>query len=70
MLPLRLEMRGVPPSWSPYFGVEDVGSAEAKVSELGGRTLFGPQQVPSGAFITVMDPQGAVCNFSAGEYDD
>jgi uncharacterized protein len=70
MLPLRPEMQGMPPSWSPYFGVEDIGAAEATVSDLGGRTLFGPQQVPSGAFITVMDPQGAVCNFSAGEFDD
>lgn len=69
MLPLRPEMGGVPPNWMPYFGVEDLEQATARVRELGGAVHFGPMQVPQGAFTVVGDPQGAVFALWGGTYD-
>jgi uncharacterized protein len=70
MVPLRSHMGDMQPSWSPYFGTEDLVSAEPMVTARGGRKLLGPTPVPGGHFIAVSDPQGAVFNLWQGTYDD
>jgi predicted enzyme related to lactoylglutathione lyase len=61
MLPPSANEDSPPPHWSVDFWIADVEEAAAKVSELGGRVLAEPYDVPNtglrqGAF---MDPQGA-----------
>ncbi len=47
-------------TWLPYFGVNGVDPAIARVTAAGGRLAHGPMEVPGGAFIAVaQDPQGA-----------
>jgi hypothetical protein len=59
----------VPAHWLPYFACSDVEQARAKVEELGGRTFFGPMQVPQGSFAVVGDPQGGAFALFSGEFD-
>ncbi len=48
------------PAWLPYFGVNGVAPAIARITGAGGRLANGPIEVPGGAFIAVaQDPQGA-----------
>lgn len=48
------------PCWLPYFGVEGVDAAIARIGAAGGQKVHGPMEVPGGAFIVVArDPQGA-----------
>jgi predicted enzyme related to lactoylglutathione lyase len=50
----------VPPHWIPYLGVENVDAFAAKVTELGGKILNSPTDIPNvGRFAVVSDPQGA-----------
>jgi hypothetical protein len=50
----------VPSYWGVYFAVADADATVAKAEELGGRVLFGPEDIPEvGRFATLMDPQGA-----------
>jgi predicted enzyme related to lactoylglutathione lyase len=69
MLPWRSEMGDVPSSWTPYFGIEDLDAALARIPELGGRVLNGPAQMPAGSIAIVADPQGAVFALWSGDYD-
>ena len=49
------------PFWLYYFNVAAVDAAVAKVTQLGGQVLMGPQQVPGGSWIVqCTDPQGAL----------
>jgi predicted enzyme related to lactoylglutathione lyase len=48
-----------PPAWLSYITVLDAGTAAARVTELGGRVLNGPMEVPGGMIVQCMDPQGA-----------
>ncbi len=70
MVPLRADEGPIPPNWMPYFGADGLEDSMARVTELGGRILFGPQPVPQGAFTVVADPQGAVFALFEGETDD
>lgn len=55
------EFDNVPPHWGTYLEVEDVDTATAKVSGLGGTVLREPADIPDiGRFSVVSDPQGAV----------
>ena len=45
--------------WRAYFNVEDADAAAAKVTELGGKVLAGPEDSPYGRIVTVTDPEGA-----------
>lgn len=46
--------------WLPYFGVNGVDAAVARISTEGGQLLHGPIEVPGGAWIAFFrDPQGA-----------
>lgn len=67
MMPLPTE--GIPSFWQPYFAVDSLEAAQAKVRELGGRVLMKPMPVPSGAFVAVLDPHGATFSLLAGELD-
>ncbi len=47
------------PYWLYYFAVDDIDAAVARVQANGGTLLFGPQEVPGGAWIiNAQDPQG------------
>jgi predicted enzyme related to lactoylglutathione lyase len=51
----------VPPHWLPYIHVDDVDAAASKVSELGGKVINPPMDIPNvGRFAVVMDPTGAI----------
>jgi uncharacterized protein len=65
-----IEEQSIPPNWMPYFGTDDLDGAIALVERLGGRKVFGPQTVPSGAFAVIADPQGAISGILSAEYDD
>jgi len=57
---MRLPAPGVPPAWLPYFGVEGIDAACARLTAAGGAVQNGPHQVPGGAWAAqVTDPQGA-----------
>lgn len=59
---------GVPSNWAVYFMVEDVDATAARVAELGGTVLVGPQAAGEmGRFIVVRDPQGAI--FTAMQFN-
>ena len=49
-----------PPAWLNYITVPDARTAAARVTELGGRVLNGPMEVPGGMIVQCMDPQGAM----------
>jgi len=51
---------GMPTAWIYYANVADADVAAAKVRELGGQVMHGPQDVPGGGrTATCVDPQGA-----------
>ncbi|UGY11109.1 VOC family protein [Phyllobacterium pellucidum] len=53
--------KSVPPMWNFYFCVDNIDAAQERVTSKGGKVLFGPQEVPGGAFILqCLDPQGAM----------
>lgn len=52
---------GMPPCWSAYFTVANLDEALQKITQTGGKILFGPQDIEEvGPFAVVSDPQGAV----------
>ena len=60
MMQMPPDMQGVPPSWTPYFAVEDCDATVAKAKSLGGQTYVPPTDIPSvGRFAVLADPQGA-----------
>ncbi len=65
----ELSPPGMPPNWLVYFGVEDIDAALAKAGELGGETMFGPQDIGIARIATVKDPQGAVFAVYDGQYE-
>jgi uncharacterized protein len=65
-------MRGVPDrpaAWTPYFAAESCTEVAARANEMGGRTLFGPIDIPAGRMAVLADPQGAVFGLAEGEMD-
>jgi hypothetical protein len=61
--------RGLPPSWLPYFTVEDAHEAARKAEQVGGRTLLPTASLPLGRFAVIADPQGAAFAVFEGETD-
>ncbi|WP_433871081.1 VOC family protein [Saccharopolyspora sp. CA-218241] len=52
---------GVPPFWTTYFAVTDVGSATEDVRAAGGEVLMAPRDAPGqGRVAVLVDPTGAV----------
>ncbi len=72
MLRLSDEMAsaGVPPNWMPYFASANVDETRQRAEAAGGATMNGPNEVPSGRFVVLQDPQGAVFACVDGEFDD
>lgn len=65
-----MAMRGVPPGWMGYVGVDDVDAYARKVEAAGGAIHKGPQDIPEvGRFAVVADPQGAVFILFKGSLD-
>lgn len=59
-LPAEARAGGVPPHWLGYAAVPDVDATAARVGELGGHVIMGPQDIPNmGRFVIFADPQGA-----------
>ena len=55
-----LGLEGVPSHWMAYLTVEDVDAACAKCTELGGKILMAPMDVPDiGRFAIIVDPSDA-----------
>ncbi|MBO0906202.1 VOC family protein [Jiella sonneratiae] len=53
-------MPGGRTGWQVFFGVDDIDAAKQRLDAAGGNTLFGPSEIPGGAFtIVCADPQGA-----------
>jgi len=51
----------LPAHWMAYIAVDDVDALAKKTTELGGKVLHGPQDVPEvGRFCIIQDPTGAV----------
>lgn len=56
---MRAPDPAIPSHWQFYFMAPDIGASTARVTELGGKVLHGPQEVPGGAWIIQgEDPQG------------
>jgi uncharacterized protein len=66
---MREADRGTPPSWLVYFGIEDVETGLARVTELGGSALTPVVDIQIAKFAVVQDPQGAVFALYAGELE-
>ena len=49
----------IPPHWLIYFTVANTDDAIAKVKELGGEVLDGPNPTPMGPMALIRDPVGA-----------
>ncbi|MCP4683845.1 MAG: VOC family protein [bacterium] len=50
----------VPSHWMSYITVDDVDGLIPKVTELGGKVVFGPMDIPKvGRFCVISDPTGA-----------
>jgi len=55
------EAKGQPPHWMAHVYVDDVDATAARVTELGGEILMGPEDIPDvGRYAVFRDPQGAV----------
>ena len=51
----------IPSYWMPYFQVANADQSAAKIKELGGSIMVGPQDIPgTGRFAIGSDPQRAV----------
>jgi len=59
---------GIPPHWLAYVNVDNVDSAAAKVTQLGGKVMHGPEQIPDvGRFAIIADPLGAMLAIFKGD---
>jgi predicted enzyme related to lactoylglutathione lyase len=61
--------RGIPPSWLPYFTVENADDAMREAERLGGRWLVPTTEVETGRFAVIADRQGAAFAVFEGETD-
>jgi len=61
MMGMTPEMGPMPPSWTPYFFVENADATAETAKANGARVLHGPEDVPGMVrFATIMDASGAV----------
>jgi uncharacterized protein len=60
MMNMPPNMKGVPSNWLAYFAVADVDASTKKATDLGGKVLMQPMDIPNiGRFSIIQDPQGA-----------
>jgi uncharacterized protein len=57
--PIPDDQPDTPPHWSVTFGVDDAAATAAKATELGGRVMVPPLDVPWSRLTVIGDPQGA-----------
>jgi predicted enzyme related to lactoylglutathione lyase len=58
---MPLPQQGMPPQWGCYVTVDDVDATARTATQLGGKILMGPQDIPNvGRFCLIQDLQGAV----------
>ena len=61
MMPMLPHMKGVPPHWLAYFAVTSCDASTKKATELGGKVVVSPTDIPNvGRFSVIHDPQNAV----------
>lgn len=60
----------MPTFWMPYFAVDGLDAAVARLGELGGPTHAGPMELPMARIAVVGDPQGAVFALYDGQLED
>jgi hypothetical protein len=66
-IPVESGQPSMPPHWMGHVGVPDVDATAARVGELGGHVLMGPEDVPDvGRYVVFADPQGAVISAFKG----
>ena len=65
-MPPPSSRRGVPPTWSIYFGRADTDASVAKTTELGGSLVQPAEDTPYGRLAVCADPTGAVFKLVAG----
>ena len=55
------EAAGMPPCWGAYVTVADVDALLTRATQLGGKTIVPPHDIPEvGRFAVIQDPQGAM----------
>jgi predicted enzyme related to lactoylglutathione lyase len=60
-LPQEAKAMGARPSWAGHVAVDDVDATAKQASELGGKVLREPSDIPGiGRFAVLADPDGAV----------
>jgi len=60
-IPAEARATGMSPSWGCYVTVEDVDATARRATELGGKVVRGPQDIPGvGRLAMIIDPQGAM----------
>jgi predicted enzyme related to lactoylglutathione lyase len=60
MMPVSPETKGVSSHWLAYFGVTNCDASAKRATELGGKVLAPPTDIPDvGRFAVIQDPQGA-----------
>jgi len=61
IMPMPQQAQGMPPHWGSYVTVNDVDATARTATQLGGKILMGPQNIPNvGRFCVIQDLQGAV----------
>lgn len=64
--PPQAKAAAMPPSWGSYVTVADVDATARRATELGGKVVHGPQDIPGvGRMAVIIDPQGAAINVIA-----
>lgn len=59
-IPPDAKAMNIPPNWTGYVAVADCDATCARVTELGGKIMKAPQDIPNvGRFAICTDPQGA-----------
>lgn len=65
-MPPGAQAGGMPPAWGSYVTVTDVDATARKATELGGKVVHGPHDIPGvGRMAVIVDPQGAALNVIA-----
>lgn len=61
-------LEGVPPHWGTYLHTDDCAATVVKVTELGGKVVYGPMAIPGvGTVAGLNDPFGAHFNIHQPE---
>jgi predicted enzyme related to lactoylglutathione lyase len=66
VMALPKDAPAMPPCWGGYVTVNDADATVRQCTQLGGRLIHGPEDIPGvGRFAVLADPQGAVINVIA-----